>query len=579
MGCLLLDGAEHEKLKAVRRLFGDGRNESVLDFCRKLAKPWPPGVTFYYVAALITLEQRSLATQVLSETLPGSQDRERADLTALEGVLWAQRGDSDTYARKAAEASALYATEHTLYHLGTTASSVDEQLRVLQASLIAAEEAEDDYAEARNANALARANLNGGRFKTAAGWFSYALDRARHPGLRLSITALQAYLRLLTGEVGGLEDVLKRVLDVPETPAYARQKLQTCLVLADLYQATGRYEEAFRLYERELQGAPRALRAWLTHGYVRAQCALGHVQAARDKAEATVAITESLSAGHQQQARLALALARWPAEEALDDLLGAYRYFRERDSALATEAAFHLIAHDEVEESVRQELEPTINNARILLTEVGIRFLAGQAYARLEHLSEDLGALKIFALGRLEVHQGGKPLAVRQRSIELVLLLASSPQGCEAEALSEALYGEFQSAGLRVELHRLRKVLGVDVSSRPYRLVSKVWSDLTELERLLAQGRIHEAVKLYRGPLLPQSTAPAILERRRSLEAEVQAAVLHSGDTELIWELAQIMPFDLELWEILVARLKQDDPRYSVAAGRSARVRSELDLS
>lgn len=575
----MLERADHDKLRAARRLFAEGRNESVLEFCRKFGKPLPPGVTFYYVAALINLEQRALASQVISETRPNAQDRERADLTALEGVLCAYRGDADTYASKAAEASALCATEHTLYHLGMTAGSVEERLRALQASLIAAEEAEDDYAEARNANALAVANLNGGRFKTAAGWFSYALDRAKNPGLKLSVVTLQTYLQILTGSVSGLEDTLKSALVFPESPAYARQKLQTRLVLADLYQAMGRFEEALALYAQELQGIQRAMRAWLTHGYVRAQCALGNVEAAREQAEATVAVTESLSAVHQQQARLALALARWPAEEARADLLAAYRYFKERDSALATEAAFHLIADENVDERVRQELEPTLSDARIALTDVGVRFLAGQAYTRLAHLSEDLGPLKVFALGRLEVHQGGKPLVVRQRSVELLLLLALKPQGFDAEALSDALYGEFQSAGLRVELHRLRKTFGVEVTSRPYRLTSKVWSDLTELEGLLSQGRVHEAVKLYRGPLLPQSTAPAIVERRRSLEAEVQAAVVHTGDTELIWELAQIMPFDLELWEILVTRLGPKDPRYSVAAGRSARVRSELDIS
>ncbi len=54
--------------------------------------------------------------------------------------------------------------------------------------------------------------------------------------------------------------------------------------------------------------------------------------------------------------------------------------------------------------------------------------------------------------------------------------------------------------------------------------------------------------------------------------------MIDSENLETIWELAQIMPFDPELWEMLIRHLPAEDPRHSVAAGRSARVRSELDV-
>lgn len=590
----MLRPRDHETLAAARRLFAAGRNEEVLALGNQLASPWPSGVTFYVVAALINLEQRTAAADLLSGALGAAQGRERADLIVLEGMLSAYRGDADTYGRKAAEANALCATQHTLYHLGMAAGSPRESLRVLQASLIAAEEAEDDYAEARNAHALAVAHLNAGRFKEASGWCQYAFDRTQHPGLKLSISNSQGYLRLLSGELEGLEATLEATLSTVDSTAYARHKVRTRTLIADLYQASGRFEAALQLYTSELQQAQRALRAWLTLGCVRAQCALGHQQAAREQAEATAAITETLAPYHQQQARLAVGLAHWPDATALPYLLEAYRYFAPRDSAprdstprdstprdsaLATEAALHLSALEGLDADTARELEATIEHAKLELTEVGLRFLAGQAYSQLAHLSEDVGVLKIFLLGRLEVHQHGKPLTVRQRSAELLLLLASRAQGFGAEELSDALYGDFRAAGLRVELYRLRKDLGVQVEARPYRLASKVWLDVTEFETLLERGKTHEAVQLYGGPLLPQSTAPFVVELRRALEAELHAAVVHTDDTELIWELAQIMPFDLELWETLVVRLAPDDPRHGVAAGRSARVRSELDFS
>lgn len=207
-----------------------------------------------------------------------------------------------------------------------------------------------------------------------------------------------------------------------------------------------------------------------------------------------------------------------------------------------------------------------------------MRLLAGRAFSDSQNTSENIRLLRLFTLGKAELYLQGAPVTVRSRSLELLTLLVLRPSGYEAEALSEALYGDFQSASLRVELHRLRKEVGAEINSRPYRLVSPVWSDVVELENYLKEGKLFDAIRMYRGPLLPQSIAPEIVNFRGSLEAELHAAVVNSKNLEAIWELTQIMPFDLELWEILMQRLPREDPRHSVAAGRSARVRLELDI-
>ncbi len=491
--------------------------------------------------------------------------------------MHAHRGDDEGYELKAVEASNLRATAHTLYHLGSALSDPQERLRVLQASLIAAEEAGDVYAEARNASALATAYMNAGRFKKALGWLQFSSDRVSHPVLSLVTTNLRAYLRILTGEFEGLEAELTTLEQTIDNATHSRQGTLLRSTLADLYQATGRFDDASRVYQHELSRAPRAMRSWLTHGYVRALCALNQQEEAQEQAEATLNITDTLSEEHQQRARLALGISLWPSEEAGTPLLDAHRHFSGKNSILATESAFYLNPLDFHDNSARESIKASIDSAKTLLTLTGMRLLAGQAFTDSQATSEDIRSLRVFALGKAELYLQGAPVAIRSRSVELLTLLVLRPSGYKAEALSEALYGDFQSASLRVELHRLRKDVGVEISSRPYRLVSPVWSDVVELETYLKEGKLYEAIRMYRGPLLPQSIAPEIVDLRGFLEAELHAAVIDSGNLEAIWELAQIMPFDLELWEVLMQRLPTEDPRHSVAAGRNARVRAELD--
>ena len=567
-----------EAYLAVRQLFAQGLNQEVLNFSKSLPTPWPEGVTFYVVAALINLDQTLLARQYLTSALLRVNDDEKADLIALEGLMHAHRGDSEGYKLKAVEASNLSATAHTLYHLGSALSDPQERLRVLQASLIAAEEAGDVYAEARNASALAIAYMNAGRFKKALGWLQFSSDRAGHPGLALVAANSLAYLQILTGDIEKLEGELITLDEKIDGLTYPYQKVELRSTLADLYQSTGRFDDALQIYQRELSQSPRAMRSWLTHGCVRALCALNQREEAKKQAEATVSIIDTLSEHHRQRARLALGISLWPSQEAVAPLSDTHRYFADKNSILATESAFYLDLLDFHDDSAEESIKASIDSAKTLLTLTGMRLLAGQAYANSQDTSGNIRLLRIFTLGKAELYLQGAPVTIRSRSMELLTLLVLRPSGYEAEALSEALYGDFQSASLRVELHRLRKEVGVEISSRPYRLTSPIWSDVVELENYLKEGKLFDAIRTYRGPLLPQSIAPEIVDLRASLEAELHAAVVSSKNLEAIWELTQIMPFDLELWEVLMERLPVGDPRHSVAAGRSARVRAELDV-
>lgn len=271
-----------------------------------------------------------------------------------------------------------------------------------------------------------------------------------------------------------------------------------------------------------------------------------------------------------------MALRYGPATRHWGHSLSAFSYFKQKDLITAAEAAFYL-GTLEPEPDLTAETAAVLVEMTPQLTKAGLRLLAGRSSQQLA-TAQGLSPLKLFTLGKAEVYYRGELRPVRRRSLELLTLLLSRPGGYGAEALSEGLYGSDPRPALRVELHRLRQELNVEIKSRPYRVVTPVWADLNELGKLLEQGRVRDAVALYRGPLLPSSEAPGVTELRGWLEAEVRAAVLATGDVEAVWELAQIMPFDLELWEELSRHLAEGDPRRSVAAGKSARVRLELGV-
>jgi len=71
----------------------------------------------------------------------------------------------------------------------------------------------------------------------------------------------------------------------------------------------------------------------------------------------------------------------------------------------------------------------------------------------------------------------------------------------------------------------MRALLGERVlASRPYRVICDVKSDWTAVAAQLAAGNLAEALRLYRGPLLPRSQAPGVMELRADLDRSLRAA-------------------------------------------------------
>src|SRR5690606_36973024 len=124
--------------------------------------------------------------------------------------------------------------------------------------------------------------------------------------------------------------------------------------------------------------------------------------------------------------------------------------------------------------------------------------------------------------------RGSRTIELSPRHSELLFLLHSYPAGLTAEELAAAIHDrECSPITIRAEMARLRRILGADViQSRPYRLRERLDTDVDELRALLDRGSHVRALDLYRGPLLPRSRAPRIVELRDEVRWALRGALL-----------------------------------------------------
>lgn len=179
----------------------------------------------------------------------------------------------------------------------------------------------------------------------------------------------------------------------------------------------------------------------------------------------------------------------------------------------------------------------------------------------------------------------GKRQSIRlsPRRSEIVLLLASAARGLSGDELAVLLYEEDTSdSTLRAELNRLRNLLGEDLfASRPYRLVAELTADWLAVEAHLAAGEVTAAMRAYRGPLLPGSTAPGVVRLRENIEASLRRAVLDSREPALMstWTRSAWGSDDYEMWTAQLEALDVTSPLRSLASGQLARLDRELGPS
>jgi hypothetical protein len=192
------------------------------------------------------------------------------------------------------------------------------------------------------------------------------------------------------------------------------------------------------------------------------------------------------------------------------------------------------------------------------------------------------GAISLTGLGRSEcvVSTGTRTFRLSPRHSEIMVILAACPAGLTGDELAYMLYpADVISVTPRAELVRLRALLGDHLlASRPYRLTCDVASDWTAVSAHLAAGNLAEALRLYRGPLLPRSEAPGVAELRGDLHRSLRAAIVHAGRPEhlLSWARTRWGADDLEIWQRLCAVLPGGSPLRPIAAAMAAKLDAEF---
>ena len=132
------------------------------------------------------------------------------------------------------------------------------------------------------------------------------------------------------------------------------------------------------------------------------------------------------------------------------------------------------------------------------------------------------------------------------------------------------------SRSVRVEVVRLRKLLGPWIDTDRYRLTCDVETDVRRVEGLLAARR-----RARGGRGLPRPAAaelarrPASSRERERLDAWLRQAVMTADDPEALWAWVHTRTGadDLGAWKRLLTQLEFRDPRRALCAARVGELR------
>jgi hypothetical protein len=187
--------------------------------------------------------------------------------------------------------------------------------------------------------------------------------------------------------------------------------------------------------------------------------------------------------------------------------------------------------------------------------------------------------LTLLARDRATLEIDGRREELRPRLAEILVLLCAHPDGMSAEALTAGIYGDSgHPSSVRVEVSRLRKLLGPWIDTERYRLTCDVETDARRIEGLLTAGDVREAAEEYAGPLLPGSEAPGVVRERDHLDGWLRQAVMTADDPDALWAWVRCSSGDDDLgaWKRLLSQLSFRDPRRSLCAARVGELRAAL---
>lgn len=179
-------------------------------------------------------------------------------------------------------------------------------------------------------------------------------------------------------------------------------------------------------------------------------------------------------------------------------------------------------------------------------------------------------------LGTAETWLDGQRLLLNRRQTEVLALLALHPEGLSLEHLHALVYGDqaVTLSTLKAEVSHLRSALGGQLSSRPYRLMMPVSTDVDLVLGLLRSGRVAAAVDAYGGDLLPGTNSPALTELAEYVAVAVREALLADPQPDAVVRYVELAPYDTEVVEVCLERLAgTPHPAVPLLKGRLAAAR------
>jgi hypothetical protein len=218
----------------------------------------------------------------------------------------------------------------------------------------------------------------------------------------------------------------------------------------------------------------------------------------------------------------------------------------------------------------------TLPDGRPALAEaLGDAFLLRPRGRRRDGRRRGLLTLSLLGASQPYARLNGRRIPLSLRHAEILTLLSLHPEGLSGDQLLWRLYGDDGNpVTVRAEIHRLRAQLGEALRAKPYRLECDVDADFLTVRRALAAGELATAARLYRGPLLPRSDAPAIRSESDELTVQLRSQLLSRGEPDALWTYAQTESGrdDLEVIERLASVLSPEDPRRASAELREHRL-------
>jgi tetratricopeptide (TPR) repeat protein len=447
-----------------------------------------------------------------------------------------------------------------------------QAIEVLRESVRLAKENGRGYEIIHNTQRFASALCSVGNYKEAFYYTKLAFDTFYLQNLGdwqryLELVNNLCYFQLLTdSEKGVLERLKQNETALTEATTSLIMLYQS--TLGDYYLATGQPAEALVYYEKSWKHSEPEHTPYSALDMINALLVNQKFSQALRLAEETCVLAKDADVLTRQVAILGygMALALSEPKKSIEHLEGCCKFFASPPSALYCATASLFLAQAYLKLDDKSKAADVLGAAKPYLSELsqtGLRLLSGHpdVFGKVwEMIQVNSPPLSIRCLGKSEVRLHNKEIPMPLRWFEILILLASNPNGLTGEQLLLLLYGdEGNLVTLKATLSKMRQY--IPLSSRIYKLDVDYKADFLEVDTLLEKGEVAKALEIYQGPLLVQSDVPGIVEMREILDEKTRRAVLQSNNHRIFEQYSLTNQDDIEILEGWLRAMPQNHPK------------------